>query len=121
MIRLRSARRRMSGIDKELSADPLLRAIADLFPTPPRETVERQAARARHRRRSRLGALVAGMPPTAPSVALCVLVAVLGLVCCAIAAPLHVAVVASAGAILAACAGLAFVATVIRHQAATTP
>ncbi len=118
MIRLRSEHRRMSGIDKELSADPLLRAVADLFPTPPRETAEPRAMAARKRRRRRLRD---GLPAPAPSVAWCVLVAVLGLVCCAIAAPLHVPVVASAGAVLSACGGMAFVATVIRHQAVTAP
>lgn len=97
----------LSTIDRELSADPRLRAVAALFAEPP----------PRHP-----GSTPDDAPPNRvapPSAGLVLGVAVLGLACCALTASLHLLAVASAAAILATCAGMAFVVAVVHHHVHT--
>lgn len=101
----------LSTMDDELAADPGLRAVADLFAQPP--------CRPGSVSDSPPGRRMAGVPPVirpASCIVLSVVVTLLGLVCCALTAALGIPVVASAAAILAVGAAMAFAVVVIRRR-----
>lgn len=106
----------LSVTEEELAADSRLRAVADLFAQPP-------PFRSGHvwagRSPSRFAGASSAIRPAA-CIVLSAVVTLLGLICCALTAALHIPVVASAAAVLAVCAAMALAVVVIHRRARTT-
>ncbi|HKN97875.1 MAG TPA: hypothetical protein VJX10_12210 [Pseudonocardiaceae bacterium] len=102
-------------MDEELAADPRLCAVADLFAQPP---PFRTGSLSDSRPRNRTASTPAIRP--ASCIVLSVIVTMLGLVCCALTAALRIPVVASAGAVLAVAAAMAFAVVVIHRRTRTS-
>ena len=110
-------RHELSAMDRMLSRDPTLRAVADLFAVPPpsanRKTRDRTPGRATT---GRPGVQVL---PRFRTMAAITLVAIAGLVCAAVTAPLHRPVLSWTGLALAVCAGVLFVVVAARSDRTT--
>lgn len=107
-------RRELSRIDRALSAEPALRAVAGLFPGPPRPVaVPRRGPVTRLDR-------ALGRHPTWYAL-IGVVVAALGLVCVALATAVRLEAVAVVGGVAAVAATVLLVVTIVRHGAGTDP
>jgi hypothetical protein len=94
----------LSSMDRALSADSTLQAVLGLFPLPP---AERVAA-------ARRPTVCESLQCPSKHVVLAIVLAIAGLLCCAVAAPLDLPFVAAGGVVLAAGAGIVLL-RVIRH------
>ncbi|HKN99198.1 MAG TPA: hypothetical protein VJX10_18910 [Pseudonocardiaceae bacterium] len=90
--------RDLAELERDLAADPVLRTLTDLFPRPPEPGADRTPAT--DTRAARLVSRL--LNPTWYAVGL--VVALIGLGCCLVAAPTHQPALAVAGVVLAACA-----------------
>jgi hypothetical protein len=110
----RHEQRELSRIDRMLSAEPTLRAVAALFPHAPRS-----APKPRRRPLSGLDAVLARHATCYALIS--VLVAGLGLACLAVATSVHLEVVAAVGGAITVGATVLLVYTIVRHGAGVDP
>lgn len=110
----------LSVMDRELSADPVLRAVAGLFPRPPADQSARGAVGQQRRtdKTRRTSAHVISRPST--FAVLSIVGSALGLVCCVLGVTMHLQAAVSAAVILAAGAAVAWVVAVLRNRRTAT-
>lgn len=121
-----SERRELAAIDRMLSRDVTLRAVAALFAVPPPASSGRAVREPPAPQRGVTGRLTGGVTgrvarrgtrsvarrPT--STVVIVLLAVAGLVCAVVTAPLNAVAISDAGLALAVCAGVLFIVVTAR-------